>query len=103
MIQESPLEFDEGGAEVFNLLIDLATDILQETLPCRSHVYNGQWNRRRRRTELDVLRIRLDKVAATTDMLQHEHKDMSLFGLRCDILQKVCLLRKIKRIVYSIK
>jgi len=59
--------------------------------------------KRRRRTELDVLCIRLDKVAATADVLQHEHKNMSLFGLWCDVLQWVCLLREIKRIVYSVK
>jgi hypothetical protein len=42
MLQESLSEFDEGGAEVFDSFIDLTTDVLQETLPCRSHVYDGQ-------------------------------------------------------------
>jgi len=102
MIQESLSQFDECGAEGFNLFIDLATDILQETLPCKSHDYNVQLNGRRR-TELDVLCIRLDKVTTTADMLQHEHKNMSLFGLRCDVPQCVCLLREIKCIVYSVK
>jgi hypothetical protein len=47
MIQESLSEFDEGIAEVLDSFIDLATDILQEPLPCKSHVYNDQRNRRR--------------------------------------------------------
>jgi hypothetical protein len=103
VIQESLSEIDEGGAEVLDLFINLATDILQETLPCRSHIYNGKCNRRRGRTELNILCVRVDKVAATADVPQHEHKNISLFGLRSDILQRVCCLRKIKCIVYSVK
>jgi hypothetical protein len=57
MIQEGLSEFDELGAAVFNVLINLATDILRETDSCRSKVYNGQWNRRRQHTEIVVLSI----------------------------------------------
>jgi hypothetical protein len=103
VIQENLSEIDEGGAEVLDSFIDLATDILQETFPCKSHIYDGECNRRRRRTELDVLCIRLDKIAATADMPQHERKNISLFGLRSDVLQRVCRLREIERIVYSVK
>ena len=39
----------------------------------------------------------MNKVAATTDILQHESKDVGLLGLRLDGFQSVLMMRKIKR------
>ena len=46
-----------------------------------------------------VLCVRLDKVAATTDMLQHEGESSCLFGLRLDRFQSVLMMCKIKRVM----
>jgi hypothetical protein len=54
-------------------------------------------------TELRVLCIRLDKVAATTNMLQHESKDSCLFRLRLDGFQSVLMMCKIKRVMHGLE
>jgi hypothetical protein len=43
----------------------------------------------------------LDKVAATTNILQHESEDSCLFGLRLDGFQGVSMMCKIKRVMYG--
>jgi hypothetical protein len=55
------------------------------------------------RTELRVLCIRLDKVAATTNMLQHESKNSCLFRLRLDGFQSILMMCKIKRIMHGLE
>ena len=65
------------------------------------HVYKGQGIRRRRRTELGVFCIGLDKVAATTNILQYESKDSCLFGLRLDGFQGILMMCKIKRVMHG--
>ena len=55
------------------------------------------------RTEFRVLCVRLDKVTAITDVLQHESKDMCLFGDALDSFESVFLVGEIKRIVHGAK
>jgi len=43
----------------------------------------------------------LDKVTATTDILQHESKDFGLLGVGLDGFQGVFVMREIKRIVHG--
>jgi len=43
----------------------------------------------------------LDKVTATTDILQHESKDLSLLGVGLDGFQSVIVVREIKRVVHG--
>jgi len=45
----------------------------------------------------------LDKVAAITDMLQHERQDLCLLGLTPDSFESVFLACEIKRIVHGDK
>jgi hypothetical protein len=51
--------------------------------------------------ELRVLCIRLDKVATTTNILQHESKYSCLFGLRLDGFQSVLMMCEIKRVMHG--
>jgi len=41
----------------------------------------------------------LDKVTTTTDIPQHESKDLCLLGVGLDGFQSVFVLREIKRVV----
>ncbi len=52
---------------------------------------------------MGILCIRLDKVTAIADMLQHEHKDLCLLGITPDSFETVSLVCEIKRIVYGDK
>jgi hypothetical protein len=58
-----------------------------------------QSSRSRRRTKLLVLCIRLDKVAASANFLQHNSKDSFLFGMRLDGFQSILVMCKIKRVM----
>jgi len=44
-----------------------------------------------------ILCIRLDKVTAITDMLQHERQDLCLLGLTPDSFESVFMACEIKR------
>jgi len=58
---------------------------------------------RKLRTELGVLRIRLDKVTAITDMLQHQRKDLGLLGFTLDNFESAFLVCKIESVVHGNK
>jgi hypothetical protein len=45
----------------------------------------------------------LDKVAATTNILQHESKNSGLFGFRLDGFQSVLMMYKIKRVMHGLE
>jgi len=45
----------------------------------------------------------LDKVTATTDILQHKSEDFGLLGLGLDGFQSVFVVCEIKRVVHAFK
>jgi hypothetical protein len=55
------------------------------------------------RTELRILCVRLDKVTAITDMLQHERNDLCLSGNTLDSFESVFPVCEIKRIMHGVK
>jgi hypothetical protein len=55
--EEIVSQSDEGGAIVFDFLVNLATDILQSPLSWKPHVYNEQREKSRQHTDLHILRI----------------------------------------------
>ena len=48
-----------------------------------------------------ILCVRLDKVTAITDVLQHERKDLCLPGNTLDGFESVLLVCEIKRIIHG--
>ena len=53
------------------------------------------------RTEFRIRCIRLDKVTAVTDMLQHERKNLCLPGNTVDSFESLFSICEIKRIAHS--
>jgi hypothetical protein len=64
-------------------------------------VYVGTENGYRLRTEFRIRCVRLDKVTAIADMLQHEREDLSLPRNTLESLEYVFLICEIERIAHG--